>query len=164
MALQADEDFFWTLQWFLEKKESCTYKGRQGWLCILQCLCKEQTAHGHCQVVCFIYSKLTACPSPGDPLFPTQRAKIFLNKIKRRPTRTLSLSLRAGNTLKLKYTHVLHQPDISSPTFILLTLEIESESRLNNFRTQVTMVTQDGVYDFFTSFVDIEKSAYFSSF
>lgn len=47
--------------------------------------------------------------------------------------------------LKLKYSPALHWPNISSLTLVLLTLEMEFESRLNNFRTFVTMVTWDGV-------------------
>lgn len=48
--------------------------------------------------------------------------------------------------LKHKYSAGLHWHNISSLTLILLTLEMEFESRLNNFRICVTMVTQDGVY------------------
>ena len=82
---------------------------------------------------------MTLCSSILKP-------EVFLSEIRWRSTQTLAFFLLRFETLvlKLKYSTGLQWPNIFSLTLILLTLEMEFENRLNNFRTFVTMVTQDG--------------------
>lgn len=116
---------------------------------VLACIHRNKALHPHSHIIrksasfipnwLPIHLQVTLCSSILKP-------EVFLSEIRWRSTQTLLLFLLRFETLalKLKYFTGFQWPNISSLTLIFLILEMEFENRLNNFRTFVTMVTQDG--------------------